>query len=114
MVGGAGVGSSGAGAGSDKGLHALLGANVPQLYLAAAASAHELALAAALQVYVCDPLAVLFPHPHHGCVSPEALVVRANGAVAEAGDKDVPLDLVGCERGDARAGAGEDVLHQTD
>lgn len=76
-------------------LDALVHPNIPQLDLAAAAAAHQLALSAALQMSVGDPLLVFLPHLDHGSGGFLALVVYTNGAVAEARNKNIALHLVG-------------------
>ncbi len=78
--------------------HALIHADIPELDLAAATAADQLALAAALQMDVGDPLPVLAPDLDHRRGGLEALVVDAHGAVAEAGREDLALDLVGGQR----------------
>jgi hypothetical protein len=92
------------------GLDRLVHANVPEFDFAVAAAADEFALAAALEVHVCDPLLVFFPDFDHGCCGLLALVVDADGAVAEAGDEDIAFDLIRGQRCDARAGARRYVL----
>ena len=83
----------GRGGGSVDGMYALVHANVPELDFAATASAYEFALAATLEVDICDPLAVLFPDFNHCHGRFQTLVVDANRAVAEASDEDLALDL---------------------
>jgi len=79
------------------GLNAAVHANVPELDFAIAAPGDKLALSAALEVHVGDPLFVLFPNLDHGSGRLLALVIDAHGAVAEAGDEDVAFDLIRCE-----------------
>lgn len=76
-------------------LEAPVHAHIPDLDLAATAAGHELALAATLEVHICDPLPVFAPHLDHGFECFETLVVDADDAVAKAGDEDVAFDLVG-------------------
>lgn len=78
-------------------LERVVRAHVPQLHLPAAAPRCELARAAALDVYIGDPLSVLFPYAYHGGLRAFANVVDADRAVAKAGDEDVAFDLVGAE-----------------
>ena len=87
------VAECGGGGGGVDGVYALVHTHVPELDFTAAASAYELALAAALKVDVCDPLTMLFPDLDHCHGWFETLVVDADGAVAEAGDEDLALDL---------------------
>jgi hypothetical protein len=84
-------------------LHTLVHSNVPQLDLAAAAAAHQLALSAALKVSVGDPLLVLFPHLDHSRRGFLTLVIYTNGTIAEARNKHIALYLIGSEGRDARS-----------
>ena len=95
---------------SRDGANAAAVAQVPELDVAATTRGDELAGAAALQRDIGDPLAVLLPDAHEGLGGATALVVDADGAVAEARDKHVAFELVDGERGDAAAGAGGDVV----
>ena len=85
-------------------------ADVPELDLAVAAAADQLAQAAALHVHVGDPLLVVAPAFDHGLLGAEALVEDADGAVAVAAYEDVACDLVRGEGCDAGTGAGGNVL----
>lgn len=84
--------------------------NIPQLDLAVAAAADELAQPPALHMHVRDPLLVVAPGLDHGGGGLEPLVEDAHDAVAEPGHEHVARHLVRGERGDAGAGARGDVL----
>lgn len=75
-------------------LDALVGADIPELDLAAPATAHQLALPTALDVHVSDPVLVLLPHLNHGTGRFMALVKDTNGPITIAGDEKVALNLI--------------------
>jgi hypothetical protein len=83
------------------GLDALVHSNVPQLDLTAAAAAHQLALSAALQMGVGNPLFVFLPHLNHSRSGFLPLVVYTNGTIAEARNKYIALHLIGSQGRDA-------------
>lgn len=76
------------------GFDRLVHANVPEFDFAIAASGDELALSTALEVYVCDPLFMFFPHFDHCCCGFLSLIVDTDGAIAEPSYEDIPFDLV--------------------
>lgn len=88
----------------------LIHPDIPQLNFAIPTPGDQLTLPTALQVHIGDPLSVLLPALHHCGGGFLALVVDADGAVAEAGNEDVAFNLVGGEAGYAGAGAGGNVL----
>lgn len=83
------------------GLDTLIHPYIPQLHLTASTATDELSLTAALQVYVCNPLLVLFPDLDHGGCRLLALIVNTNGTITKPSNKDITFDLVRCQGGNA-------------
>ncbi len=84
--------------------------DIPQLDLSIPAPANQFPQATSLHMNVRDPLFMLAPDLDHCQGRLHALIEDADGAITVAADEDVAGDLIGGEGGDARAGAGGDVL----
>lgn len=91
-------------------LNAVVHSDIPELYLSAPATTDELALTTALQMDIRNPLLMLFPHPHHCCLRLLTLVIHSHRTVTEASNENISLNLIGCQRGNARSGPSRNVL----
>lgn len=78
-------------------LYALVHAYVPQLDFTTSTAAHKLSLTATLQMYIGDPLLVLFPDLYHGGRRFLALVIHADRTITKTRNEHIALDLVRCQ-----------------
>jgi len=92
------------------GFYAAVHSYVPQLHLAATTSAYKLALSAALQVDIGDPLFVFFPDFDHSSGGLLPLIVYADGAITEACNEHISFDLIRSQRRDAGTRSRRKVL----
>jgi hypothetical protein len=82
-------------------LYTSIHAKVPELDLATATAAYELALSASLEVDIVYPLFMLLPHFDHGSGRLLPLIVDSNSTVTETGNENVTFYLVRRQRSDA-------------
>lgn len=85
-------------------------AKIPQSNFSISTSRHQLPHTSTLHMNVGNPLFVFSPYLHHGRRRLEPLIENTNCAVSKSCNEDVPCNLIGCQRGNARSGTCRNVL----